>query len=197
MRRNPALLVLLAATLVSCARPSLAQLSVGQPAPDFKLPDLDGHEVSLSDFRGKTVVLEWINPNCPVSRGHAERKTMISTEARHPDAVWLAINSTSASSSDFVTPAQQKSYDASHGIDYSVLVDSSGTVGHEYGARTTPHMFVVDAQGKLAYMGAIDDAPHGGAATVNYVDSALTALADGRWPDPAATRPYGCSVKYR
>jgi peroxiredoxin len=174
---------------------SRAEIAVGQPAPDFALQDLDGHQVSLAALRGKIVVLEWANPNCPFSRGHAERKTMVSTAARHPDVVWLAINSTNPSHSDHLEPAAYKSFLARHSITYPVLLDPTGATGHAYGARTTPHMFVIDKDGKLAYQGAIDDDPRG-QPSVNYVDAALTALASGKNPEPAVTRPYGCSVKY-
>jgi len=194
--RTVSLLPALALLLIACAGPSLAEVAVGDPAPGFRLPDLDGKEVALSDFQGKTVVLEWINPNCPISRRHADAKTMITTSAAHPGVVWLGINSTSASHGDYVTPEAHKQYDASKGIGYDVLYDTAGEVGREYGAKTTPHMFVIDGEGKVAYMGAIDDAPRGGQAGVNYVDSALDALAAGARPDPASTRPYGCSVKY-
>ncbi len=187
--------LLFALAFLSCAGSSRADLAVGQKAPDFELPDLDGKEVALAAFQGKTVVLEWINPNCPVSRRHADAKTMISTAAKHPEVVWLAINSTRRDHADFVEPAAHKKYDADKGITYPVLYDASGEVGHAYGARTTPHMFVIDTRGNVAYMGAIDDGPQG-KATVNYVDAALTALEQGRRPDPAATKPYGCSVKY-
>jgi peroxiredoxin len=188
----------LAATLivlVACAGPTLAELTVGQAAPDFKLADLDGKEVSLASLRGKTVVLEWINPNCPFSRGHTDKKTMTSTAAKHPDAVWLAINSTNKSHRDFLAADEHKKFNAEHGVTYQVLYDTSGEVGRAYGAATTPHMYVIDAAGKLAYVGAIDDASRG-TAKVNYVDSALTALEAGKTPEPAATKPYGCSVKY-
>ena len=188
--------LIVAGALAACSTPSLAELAVGQMAPDFHLKDLDGREVSLSELRGKTVVLEWMNPNCPFSRGHSERKTMVRTAARHPEAVWLAINSTRASHSNFVPPERYRAFNAEHGISYPVLYDSSGEVGRAYGARTTPHMFVIDAAGKLAYVGAIDDDPRGAGAKVNYVDSALAALAAERSPEPASTRPYGCSVKY-
>ena len=182
--------------VLSCARPSLAQLAVGQPAPGFTLPDLEGKQVSLESLKGKTVVLEWINPNCPVSRRHADAKTMTSTSARHPDAVWIGINSTSSGHGDFLATADHKKYNTDKGIGYTVLYDTKGDVGRAYGAATTPHMYVIDAEGKIAYMGAIDDAPRGGNASVNYVDSALGALEGGKRPEPASTKPYGCSVKY-
>ncbi len=182
--------------LAACAGPSLAELAIGQSAPGFELPSVDGERVTLADFAGKPVVLEWINPNCPVSRRHAAAKTMTSTEAKHSEVVWLAINSTKPSHGDYLAPAEHKKYQDEMGIDYPVLYDESGDIGRAYGAKTTPHMYVIDAAGKLAYMGAIDDDPRGRGATVNYVDAALVAIASGSAPDPTTTKAYGCSVKY-
>lgn len=186
-------LLLLVAMLAS-SRVVRADLAVGAIAPAFELQDLDGKAVTLAEFRGKTVVLEWINPNCPVSRGYADRKVMVQTAAAHPEAVWLAINSTSRKHRDYLAAAAHKAYDAKQGIGYPVLYDTSGEVGRAYGAKTTPHMFIVDENGKVAYNGAIDSGP--GATSTNYVDAALKALAEGRRPDPATTQPMGCSVKY-
>jgi len=183
-----------ALTLLACTGPSLAEVAVGEAAPEFSLTDLDGQSVDLAALRGKTVVLEWFNPNCPFSRGHSEAKTMQTTADRHGEVVWLAINSTNPKHGDHLTPPQQKKFVAEHGVRYEVLEDPTGEVGRSYGAKTTPHMFVIDPDGKLAYMGAIDDGPRN--ASVNYVDAALTAMESGRSPDPASTRPYGCSVKY-
>lgn len=196
MRIRPVSFAAALLLLAACAGPTLAQLSVGQEAPDFKLQDLDGRELSLASLRGKNVVLEWMNPNCPFSLRHSEAKTMASTAAKHPEAVWLAINSTRAGHGDFVPAAEYKRFNTEHGIDYTVLYDTSGAVGRAYGASTTPHLFVIDATGKLVYQGAIDDSPRGGKASVNYVDAALTALASGQSPEPSTTKPYGCSVKY-
>ena len=184
-----------AVPLVACG-PGLADLAVGDPAPGFQLQDLDGKQVSLADFRGKTVVLEWMNPNCPFSRRHSDKKTMQSTATKHADAVWLAINSTNPSHADHLDTAAYKKFLTDEGISYSVLLDPTGQTGKAYGALTTPHMFVIDGQGKVAYAGAIDDDPRGSGAKVNHVDAALTALEAGKAPDPASTRPYGCSVKY-
>lgn len=180
--------------LLATGRAANADLAVGAVAPAFTLQNLDGKPVSLADFRGKTVVLEWINPNCPVSRGYAEKKTMSSTAAAHPEAVWLAINSTNRSHGDFVDAAAHQAYNRKNGIAYPVLYDSSGEIGHAYGAKTTPHMFIIDGAGMLAYNGAIDSGP--GATSTNYVDAALTALAAGKRPEPSTTKPMGCSVKY-
>jgi peroxiredoxin len=178
---------------VACS--ASADVAVGQPAPPFSLKNLDGQTVSLADFKGKPVVLEWINPNCPFSRRHAEAKTMSTTAAKHPEAVWLGINSTAAGHADFVKPEKHKTYNAEHGIQYAVLYDTSGEVGHAYGAKTTPHMFVIDRNGMVAYMGAIDEGAMSGGKG-NYVDAALTALAAGKAPQPSTTKSYGCSVKY-
>ncbi len=174
-----------------------AEAAVGALAPDFALPDLHGTVRHLADYRGRVVVLEWINPNCPFSRRHAEEGTMTRLAAAHSDVVWLAINSTSKKHTDFLTPEQHAAYDKQHGITYPVLYDSDGTVGHSYDASTTPDMFVIDEQGRLLYRGAIDDDPYGRAkARNNYVEAALAAHAAGRPVDPASTRSYGCSVKY-
>lgn len=186
--------LLLALVLLAAGRAAHADLAVGAVAPAFELQDLDGKTVTLAEFRGKTVVLEWINPNCPVSRGYAERKTMTATAAAHPEAVWLAINSTHRASDDFVDPAAHQAFNRKNDIAYPVLYDSSGEIGHAYGAKVTPHMFIIDGAGKLVYNGAIDSGP--GASSVNYVDAALTALAAGKSPHPSTTKPMGCSVKY-
>ncbi len=184
-----------AAAIAALALPQAAWavLAVGQPAPAFELQDLDGKAVSLAAFRGKTVVLEWINPNCPVSRDYAERKIKSTTAAAHPEVVWLAINSTNKTHGDFVAPAAHKAYNQKNGIAYPVLYDSSGDTGRAYEAKTTPHMFVIDAAGKVVYNGAIDSRSN---PNTNYVDTALTALAAGKSPDPSTTKPVGCSVKY-
>jgi peroxiredoxin len=187
---------LVAFATLACAGPTLAELTVGQAAPDFTLRDLDGQEVALASLRGKTVVLEWINPNCPFSLRHSKQKTMQTTADKHAEVVWLGINSTNPTHGDHLEPAEYKAFLAEHAIRYPVLDDGAGAVGRAYGAKTTPHMYVIDPQGNLAYAGAIDDDPRGNGAKVNYVDAALTAMAQGESPDPASTRPYGCSVKY-
>ncbi len=186
--------LLLLAALFAGSRGAHADLAVGAVAPAFELQDLDGKAVTLADFRGKTVVLEWINPNCPVSRGYADRQVMARTAAAHPEVVWLAINSTARNHADYLPAAEHQAYNSKQGIHYPVLYDTSGEVGRAYGAKTTPHMFVIDADGRLAYNGAIDSGP--GADNLNYVDAALTALASGKRPEPSTTKPMGCSVKY-
>ena len=194
-RFSTAAFALAALALTAACGPAIADIAVGQPAPPFSLQDLDGKTVSLADFKGKPVVIEWINPNCPFSRKHSEAKTMASTSDKHPEAIWLGINSTNASHKDFLKPADHKSFNEKNGVDYAVLYDSSGDVGRAYGAKTTPHMIIVDKDGNVAYNGAIDEGAMSGGKN-NYVDAALVALATGKSPDPSTTKPYGCSVKY-
>jgi peroxiredoxin len=187
------------AALAAMALPALAAGTVGEAAPGFKLKGVDGKTYSLADYKGKTVVLEWINPNCPVSRRHTQEKTMIELAKQHGEVVWLGINSTSPKHRDFLKPAEHLAFNQKNGIAYPVLYDESGQVGHAYGARTTPHMFIVGPDGKVAYNGAIDDDPPGSkakAARLNYVGKGLDAEKGGKSPDPASTKPYGCSVKY-
>lgn len=193
-------------TILTTTSLALAAAEVGQPAPAFTLTDLAGRQVSLSELAGKTVVLEWFNPDCPfVVYAYGEgplgapKRAAAITGAKVEDVVWLRINSGA--------PGQQ-----GHGVarnaravqDWSiagpVLLDESGVVGKAYGAKTTPHIFVVGPDQKVAYVGGLDNAPRGrvedGSAYQYYTAMALGALASGQTPDPASTRPYGCSVKY-
>ena len=184
------LLVLAAATAWSTEPPN--QAKVGEKAPDFTLMDQNGNQVSLSDYADKTVVLEWTNPDCPFVKRHYKAETMkkLSEKYKSKDVVWLAINSTNYAD----VKANQK-WVEKKGLDYAVLDDHEGKVGALYGARTTPHMFIVD-KGVLAYAGAIDDDPSGSGATVNYVDQALDQVCGDHAVTTAQTKPYGCSVKY-
>lgn len=190
-------LVLVTVT-VTLACNAAASVVVGDPAPGFTLTDLDGQEHSLADYRGRVVVLEWINPKCPFSERHAKEKTMTRLADRF-DVVWLAINSSNPGHVDAMTAGQHKAYNAEHGIDYPVLFDPTGEVGHAYDAKTTPHMYVIDEEGTLIYEGAIDADPLGRQRPkerTNYVAAALEAHAAGQPVDPANTKPYGCTVKY-
>ena len=165
-------------------------------APDFTLQNYDGKTISLADCKGKIVVLEWFNYECPFSRyHHEEADTMVKLADKYKDknTVWLAINSTKHQ-----TAENNKTYAVNHGITYPVLDDRASTVGHAYGARTTPHMFIVDSKGEIIYDGAIDNSPMGKVEEnyVNYVDEALAALIAGKDVTIKSTKPYGCSVKY-
>lgn len=200
--RNLCVALVAALLLPACGRAdgangSAAGATIGGPAPGFELTDHTGKVHRLADYRGKVVVLEWINPNCPFSRRHAEEGTMTRLVKGNPEVVWLAVNSTAGDHGDFLAPERHAAFNDEHQIAYPVLYDSDGTVGHAYAAKTTPHMIVIDEQGKVVYDGAIDDDPYGRSeARTNYVQAALAAHAAGRAADPAATRPYGCSVKY-
>jgi peroxiredoxin len=192
-------LALSAALPAAAASAETTGAAVGQAAPGFQLKGIDGTSYSLASYKGKVVVLEWINPNCPYSNRHAREHTMTELAKQHGEVVWLGINSTNPKSGDYLTPADHLAWNKKNGIAYPVLYDESGTVGHSYGARTTPHMFIVDAQGNVAYNGAIDDDPSARkpkTERTNYVGNGLSAEEGGKQPDPAATKPYGCSVKY-
>lgn len=173
---------------------------IGAPAPDFTLNDLDGNEVKLSSFQGKTVVLEWFNPGCPFvkfAHGEGPLKTM-GNERIGDDLVWLAINSGGPGKQGHGVEANKSAVTA-WDMKYPVLIDESGEVGHLYGAQKTPHVFVIDGEGVLRYMGALDNAPIGDSQNDPYkglLDEALKQLAAGAEVDPAETAPYGCSVKY-
>lgn len=176
---------------------------VGSAAPAFELPGVDGKTVKLSDHRGKTVVLEWINPDCPFvknSHGKASLKGLAKKHAKN-GVVWLAINSNKPGSQGSGLARNQKAL-ADFGLDHPLLLDETGKVGKAYGATNTPHMYVVDKSGTLVYAGAIDNAPDGGGEfprggkLVNYVDEALSALAAGKPVSTPSTKAYGCNVKY-
>ncbi len=189
----------------AAALPALAAANavVGQPAPAFTVTDTAGKAVSLADFKGRTVVLEWVNPGCPYVRKHYDSANMQATQKGAADkgAVWLAVNSTHPSHYDYRKPAdlaawmQSQKAAATH-----TLMDGDGKVGRAYGARTTPHMYIVDAKGTLVYAGGIDDKPSSNPADTktarNHVSAALADIAAGRPVAQAATRPYGCSIKY-
>lgn len=170
----------------------------GRPAPPFTLSTFDGKKVSLPDYTGKTVVLEWFNFECPFVRYHYEKpKTMIKLAEKYKDknVVWLAINSTS-----HTTPEANRDFEKKYKLPYPILDDRSGRVGHAYGAKTTPHMYVINRRGRIVYEGAIDNAPLGnvpaGQELTNYVDKALEEMTTGRRVSTTKTDPYGCSVKY-
>lgn len=189
------MLLLLALT----AGPALAGGAIGETAPAFSLKGVDGKTYSLADFKGKVVVLEWVNPNCPFSDRHAREKTMSNLAKKHGEVVWLGINSTNAEHPNFLQPAEHQAWAKKNGVNYAVLYDETGKVGKAYDAKTTPHLYIVDKQGKIAYNGAIDDDPSGraeAAKRTNYVDGGLIAELAGKDATPASTKPYGCSIKY-
>jgi glutathione peroxidase-family protein len=179
---------------------SAVAAEIGRPAPGFTLKDLSGTVHSLSDFAGKIVVLEWTNPNCPFVRRVYGAGVMTAVQKQYVgnDIVWLAVNSTNKDHDDFESVESMRKTYGEWGAGFTaLLLDADGTVGKRYDARTTPHMFIINAEGILVYNGAIDDAPRGGkGGTVNYVKAALDELRSGKAVGTPTTKPYGCSVKY-
>jgi peroxiredoxin len=176
---------------------------IGQAAPDFTLPDTEGRKVHLADLKGKTVVLEWMNPGCPfVNKAHLAG-SLKDAARRHAaeGVVWLGINS-SAPGREGAGVEATKDAIGRFALEHPVLLDESGDVGHAYGATNTPHLFVIDPSGKLVYRGAADNSPDGEGLSptdgklVRYVDAALADLAAGRPVALPSTKPYGCTVKY-
>ncbi|ATB29448.1 thioredoxin family protein [Melittangium boletus] len=169
---------------------------VGKPAPAFTLKDEAGKEHSLSKYKGKIVVLEWTNPGCPFVQRHYTANTMQKTFGGFDSSkvVWLAVDSTASN-----TPDKSAAWKKEKGFSFPVLQDPSGKVGKEYGAKTTPHMYVIDDKGVVRYAGAIDDDARGNktADTTNYVKTAVDALLSGKDVPTATSEPYGCSVKYK
>ena len=177
-----------------------ATVAIGQPAPDFSMPALDGSTVKLADHKGKVVVLEWFNPGCPfVKYAHGEGPLRdLAAQTTQKGVVWLAINSSGPGKEGHGLAANQEAA-KTWSMGHPVLLDESGEVGKKYGARTTPHMYVVDPAGNLAYMGALDNAPLGktdGPTLTSYVTTAVDALLASSPVPTSSTKPYGCSVKY-
>ena len=201
MKRR-ALLALPAA--LSLALAAHAVSAVGEAAPDFVLKDAAGKTVRLSDFRGKFVVLEWTNPGCPFVRKHYDSGNMAATQqdATGRGAVWLSINSTERASYEYMEPAKLVAWQQQRKVQpTATLMDEEGVAGRAYGARTTPHMYIVDPQGRLVYAGGIDSIPSSSTSdipkAVNYVRQGLAEATAGKPLSAPVTRPYGCSVKYR
>jgi peroxiredoxin len=170
--------------------------AVARQAPDFTLKSFDGKTISLSDYRGKIVVLEWFNYECPfVLRHYGLKNTMVELANKYKDSnvVWLAVNST-----NHVPPELNIEFAEKHKLPYPILDDRSGKVGRAYGAMTTPHMYVIDTKGSIAYQGAIDNDERGrkSQGLINYVDKALAELTGGKQVTTTDTMPYGCTVKY-
>ncbi len=197
------LLTTIAACLFACA--AFADAKVDAPAPDFTATDaLSGKPVTLSSFKGKLVVLEWNNPKCPFVHKFYSVHAMqqLQENATKHDVVWISINSSAKGKEGYLaTDADAKAFVAqyeAHPTYY--LRDADGKIGHLYGAKSTPHMFVIDKAGTLAYAGAIDDTPTADPADIatakNYVTRALKALSEGQPVAVKTSQPYGCFVKY-
>jgi peroxiredoxin len=175
----------------------------GNPAPAFTLTDTNGQEHSLADYRGRTVVLEWLNYDCPFTRKHYEGRNMQALQERYTGrgVVWLSLNTSAPGDEGNYPPDELNRRTAAHGgRQTALLVDPTGAVGRAYNALTTPHMFVISPEGEVAYNGAIDDQPSPNPATLegarSYVSEALDAVLTGEPVALASTQPYGCSVHY-
>ena len=196
-------MLLVTAALALAANTAFAVATVGQPAPAFTVQDSSGKTVSLANFKGKHVVLEWVNPGCPYVVKHYGSANMQGTQkdATTKGVVWLAVNSTSADHGDYKAPAAMAQWMQGHKAAASAtLMDADGKIGRAYGARTTPHLYIVDPKGLLVYAGGIDNKPSINPADIpgatNHVKVALGEALAGKAISQATTRPYGCSVKY-
>ena len=180
-----------------------ASVQVGQPAPDFTGVDSNGNQHTLSQYKGKTVVLEWTNHDCPYVKKHYNSGNMqaLQKQARADGVVWLSIISSKPGKEGHVDGGKANRLTRSrNAAPTAVILDETSEIGLLYGAKTTPHMYIVDKSGQLVYMGGIDSIPSSNAADIagakNYVRAALDAMAAGKAIEDSVTRPYGCSVKY-
>lgn len=183
---------------------AFAAATVGQAAPDFSLTDVNGKTVKLSDFKGKNVVMEWHNPGCPFVVKHYDTNNMQSLQSKYDakETVWLTVNSTETGHKDYMNNEKLNGYLAEKkATPDAYMTDADGKVGKSYGAKTTPHMYVINPAGMVVYAGAIDDKAGTKAEEVknakNYVVTALDDLKAGKPVTPASTQPYGCSIKYK
>jgi hypothetical protein len=190
----------LTATFAASAESPSAAIAPGTSAPDFTFTDAAGKAHQLSNLRGRIVVLEWLNPSCPYVVRHYRSGNLPATQATAAadGAVWLQINSTAMGD---LEPAKSAEWQQRNSVTATAYIrDQSGRIGRLYGARTTPHLYIIGKDGRVAYQGAIDDQPHASQANTpsahSYVKAALAALRAGRQVDPSQTEPYGCGVKY-
>lgn len=192
-----------AVSTIAFAAPPAAEPGVAAPAPMFRATDMNGKTVDLAQYRGRLVVLEWNNPGCPFVKKHYNSGNMQKTQAAAAaqGAVWLTINSGAPGQQGHMSGTEAQQFVAgTKAKPATYLLDPGGQVGKAYGARTTPHLYIIDAEGRLAYKGGIDDKPTTDVADIatarNHVLAALGELKAGKKVSVAETRPYGCSVKY-
>jgi peroxiredoxin len=203
MKRLAFVAVALAVVAAAGARASRAAAVVGDSAPSFTLTDTNGQTHSLADLKGKTVVLEWWNCECPFVGKHYGSGNMqkLQKEWKAKGVVWLTVSSSAPGKQGYVDAAKANAWMKERGAAPSaVLLDHDGKVGRAYGAKTTPHMFVVDPTGKVVYAGGIDDKPSTDQADIatakNFVSAALAEVTAGKRVTMSISQPYGCSVKY-
>ncbi len=200
---NKIFAIVLAGSVFVLAGVAQAGVASGQPAPEFSLVDISGKAQKLSDYRGKYVVLEWFNSECPFVQKHYESGNMQALQARYTQkgVVWLGINSTSPNHSNYRDAARSQAILKQwKSVPTAFVLDPDGKVGLQYGARTTPHMYVIDPKGMLAYVGGIDDKPSISPRDIptarNLVAAALDDALSGKTVSTPSAPPYGCSVKY-
>ncbi len=193
----------IALTAALLARPVEAAPQIDAPAPAFSGTTMAGETISLSDFTGQTVVLEWTNHDCPFVRKHYGAGNMQATQAAAAEqgVVWISVISSAPGEQGYVDAAEAQALTRDRGATVSHLIlDPEGTIGRAYEAKTTPHMYIIDGEGALVYMGGIDSIPSANPADIelaeNYVLTGLAQLAAGERISTPITRPYGCSVKY-
>jgi peroxiredoxin len=201
--RRALLGALLAVPAALMLAPAADAATIGQPAPAFEVKDATGKTVRLADFKGRHVVLEWTNPGCPFVVKHYGSQNMqgLQKEFTAKNVVWLSISSTAPGATDYLPPAQLAAkYREWGAAPTAMLMDDAGTIGRAYGARTTPHMYIVDPQGTLVYAGGIDDKRSANPADIpsakNFVRVALNELLAGKPVSTPTSAPYGCSIKY-
>jgi hypothetical protein len=196
--------VLTALIAIACAAPALAsaQAVVGQPAPAFTGTDANGKAVSLADYKGKYVVLEWVNPDCPFVKKHYDSGNMQATQkyALGKGAAWLSVNTTGSGDAAKAGPGLLSWASSKSATPSAVIVDGGGKIARAYSAKTTPHMYIVDPQGKLVYAGAIDSKASRSKDDIkgatNYVTKGLDEVMAGKTMSMPVSQPYGCAVKY-
>jgi peroxiredoxin len=200
---KPWINIVAASLALGSAFTAAAQAVVNQPAPAFSAKDATGKTVNLADFKGRHVVLEWVNPGCPFVQKHYNSGNMPATQkdAMGQGVVWLSVSSTSKDAGDYLPPAElAKWLKTRSAAPTATLIDEDGKLGRSYGARTTPHMYLIDPQGRLVYAGAIDSKPSANPADIktatNYVKQAVGEAVAGKPVSQAQTQAYGCSIKY-
>ncbi|MDP1741310.1 thioredoxin family protein [Polaromonas sp.] len=193
----------LAPWALSLASPAVAAATVGQAAPDFSATDTGGKTRKLSDYKGKLVVLEWTNPGCPfVQKHYSGNMQGLQKEFAAKGVIWLAINSTASGHGDYLAPGKLAGWlGEKQAAPTATLMDESGQIGQLYGAKTTPHMYIVSPQGQLIYAGGIDSIASARVDDIktatNYVRQGLNEALGGRAITLASSRAYGCSIKYK
>jgi peroxiredoxin len=191
-----AVLILAASAGIALADNHESKAEIGKAAPEFTLKGIDGKEYKLADYKDKIVVLEWFNAQCPFVRGASKAMAETSAKYAKQGVVWLAIDSTHKDHRDFRKPEQLAEYAKGNNLNYPILKDSDGKVGQMYGAKTTPHMYIIN-KGELVYVGGYSNVKGVKPGDRNYIAESLDALLDGKSVPASTTKNKGCSIKYQ